>query len=43
MIEVRGQMRQMVFFTKNREWSAKTVAELYRARWAVELFFKELK
>jgi len=43
MIEVRGQMRQMVFFTNNLEWSAKTVAELYRARWAVELFFKELK
>ena len=43
MIEVRGQMRRMVFFTNNLEWSAKTVAELYRARWAVELFFKELK
>jgi hypothetical protein len=23
--------------------SARTIAELYRARWAVELFFKELK
>ena len=33
----------MVFFTNNRDWSARTVAELYRARWAVELFFKELK
>ena len=43
MIEVRGQMRQMVFFTNNLEWSAKTVAELYRARWAVEMFFRELK
>ena len=43
MVEVRGQMRQMAFFTNNRDWSAKTVAELYRARWAVELFFKELK
>ena len=43
MIEVRGQMRRMVFFTNNRDWSARTVAELYRARWAVELFFKELK
>ena len=43
MIEVRGQMRRMAFFTNNRDWSARTVAELYRARWAVELFFKELK
>jgi IS4 transposase len=25
------------------DWSARTIAELYRARWAVELFFKELK
>ena len=36
-------MRRMAFFTNNRDWSARTVAELYRARWAVELFFKELK
>ena len=43
MIEVSGQMRRMAFFTNNRDWSARTVAELYRARWAVELFFKELK
>ena len=43
MVEARGQMRRMVFFTNNRDWSARTVAELYRARWAVELFFKELK
>lgn len=43
VIEVRGLMRQMVFFTNNLEWSAKTVAELYHARWAVEMFFKELK
>jgi len=32
-----------VFFSDNLEWPAKTVAELYRARWAVELFFKEPK
>ena len=33
----------MTFLTNNLSWSAWTIAELYRARWAVELFFKELK
>jgi len=42
-VEVDGKMKVMAFFTNNLDWSARTVAELYRARWAVELFFKELK
>lgn len=29
--------------TANTAWSARTIAELYRARWTIELFFKELK
>ena len=35
--------REMTFVTNNTDWSARTIAELYRARWAIELFFKELK
>ncbi len=42
-VEVDGKLREMVFLTDNFDWSARTVAELYKARWAVELFFKELK
>lgn len=42
-VEVNGKTVEMVFLTNNLDWSARTVAELYRARWAVELFFKELK
>ena len=34
---------EMAFITNNFVWSPRTVAELYRARWAIELFFKELK
>ncbi len=42
-VEVDGKMREMVFLTNNLEWSPATIAELYRARWQVELLFKELK
>jgi hypothetical protein len=42
-VEVDGVEREMTFITNNTTWSARTIAELYRARWAIELFFKELK
>ena len=43
LVEVDGHMRRMVFLTNNFAWSARTIAELCRARWEVETFFKELK
>lgn len=43
LVEVEGKERQMVFLTNNMKWSPRTIAELYRARWNIELFFKELK
>ena len=33
----------MVFLTNNFTWSAQTIADLYRCRWRIETFFKELK
>jgi IS4 transposase len=33
----------MVFLTNNFSWSARTIADLYRCRWSIETFFKELK
>jgi len=42
-VEVDGQLREMVFLTNNLQWSPQTVADLYRCRWSIEVFFKELK
>lgn len=43
VVEVEGKDVVMTFVTNNLEWSAWTVAELYRARWEIEVFFKEIK
>lgn len=43
IVEVDGQNREMVFLTNHFEWSAWTVTELYRCRWDIEVFFKEIK
>ena len=43
VVEVDGKDMEMTFITNNFAWSPRTIAELYRARWAIETFFKELK
>jgi hypothetical protein len=43
IVEVDGQEREMTFLTNNTEWSAQSVVDLYRCRWQIELFFKEIK
>jgi len=40
---VDGQLREMTFLTNHREWSAQTIADLYRCRWEIEVFFKQIK
>lgn len=43
LVEIEGQEREMTFLTNQLEWSADTVVELYRCRWEIELFFKQMK
>ncbi len=35
--------KELILLTNNLSWTANTVSELYKARWAVEVFFKHLK
>ena len=42
-VEMRGELKEMVFLTNNFSWLGRTIAELYRAQWGIETFFKEIK
>jgi hypothetical protein len=43
LVEVDGVEREMVFLTNHLLWSPNTVADLYRCRWEIEVFFKQIK
>lgn len=42
-VEIAGQRQTLVFLTNNFAWSPRSIAELYRCRWQIEAFFKQLK
>ena len=42
-VMVNKEMRRMTFITNNFEWAASSICELYKSRWAIELFFKQIK
>ena len=42
-VEVDGREQVMTFLTNHLAWSAWTVAQIYGARWDIEVFFKEIK
>jgi len=42
-VEIEGRQVQMTFITNNLNWAASSICELYKCRWAVEVFFKQIK
>ena len=42
-VEMDGQDVEMEFLTNNLEWSAASIVALYRCRWQIEVFFKQIK
>lgn len=43
LVEVDGREVEMIFLSNNLEWSAPSIVELYRCRWQIEVFFKQIK
>ena len=42
-VEVNGEWVVMVFLTNNMLWAPSSVCDLYRCRWGIEVFFKQIK
>ena len=43
LVELDGEETVLEFLTNNFAWSPATVADLYRCRWQIEVFFKQIK
>jgi hypothetical protein len=43
MVEIDGKVKRMEFITNNTIWAASSVCDLYRSRWGIEVFFKQIK
>ena len=43
LVLIDGKETKMTFFTNNLEWAASSICDLYKARWNIEVFFKQIK
>lgn len=42
-VEIDGKVRTMSFITNNMDWAPSSICDLYKARWCIEVFFKQIK
>ena len=43
LVEINGTDKVLVFITNNLDWAASSIGDLYKARWGIDVFFKQLK
>lgn len=43
IVEIDGKDVEMVFISNNLEWAATSICDLYKSRWSIESFFKQIK
>jgi hypothetical protein len=43
IVQVDNEPRQMAFITNNMQWAPSSICDLYKSRWGIEVFFKEIK
>jgi len=42
-VDVNGVQKTMSFITNNTTWAPSSICDLYKCRWGVEVFFKQIK
>ena len=42
-VDVNGEKEIMSFISNNKKWASSSICDLYKARWSIEVFFKQLK
>lgn len=43
IVEINGKEEELTFFTNNMQWAASSICDLYKSRWSIETFFKQIK
>jgi len=43
LVLIDGKEVEMTFITNNIEWAASSIGDLYKSRWGIEVFFKQIK
>jgi hypothetical protein len=43
VVEIDGKEQTLTFLSNNMQWAPSSICDLYKARWGVEVFFKQIK
>ena len=43
IVEIDGKEQVLTFLTNNMDWAPSSICDLYKGRWGIEVFFKQIK